>query len=59
LIEIKEGASDAQKVAVFAILNEGNLSLKALALGIATYRGVMPIPGIGMIQAVGQANFII
>lgn len=58
LMEINHLTEDSHKEAVFAVLEEGPLPLKALALGITSYRGVSIFPGLGQVQAIGSVNFI-
>ncbi len=57
LLEINNTDSMSEKDAIFGILEEGTISLKILALGAASYRGVSVFPGIGRVQAVGSTNF--
>lgn len=56
LIEIIDGETDAEKVAVLGVVAEGVLNMTALAIGVAQYRGVAPIPGLGMVKAVGEVK---
>jgi hypothetical protein len=58
LMEINHLDEDYEKEAVFAVLEEGPLPLKALALGITSYRGVSIFPGLGQVQAIGSVNFV-
>jgi len=58
LVDVKATDNASEKQAVFAVLEEGAMPLKALALQVAAYRGITPIAGLGRIQAVGTVNFV-
>lgn len=58
LLSIEPGEQASTKNAVFVVLEEGRLPLKALALNAVAYRGIHVFPGIGAVQAVGSTNFI-
>lgn len=58
LVTVKNTENVAKKEALFAIMEQGELSLKTLAYGIASYRGITIFPGIGQVQAVGSVNFV-
>lgn len=58
LVTVKNTENVAKKEALFAIMEQGELSLKTLAYGIAAYRGITIFPGIGQVQAVGSVNFV-
>jgi len=57
LLTINETDDVSKKEAVFGVLETGAISLKALALGAAAYRGVSVFPGLGRVQAIGATNF--
>ena len=58
LISVDAGEDASEKKAVFAILEEGTLSLKTLAVGVTSYRGISVFPGLGRVQAVGTVNYL-
>lgn len=54
LLEIADTEKANEKKAVFVVLEEGTISLKTLALNIASYRGKAVFPGIGAVSAVAD-----
>lgn len=58
LVQIRETEKAHEKEAVFAVLEDGAIDLRTLALGVAAYKGVLPFPGLGPVKAVGSVNFL-
>lgn len=58
LLSIEPTDVPSKKEAVFVVLEEGRLPLKALALQAVAYRGVHVFPGMGAVQAIANVNFI-
>lgn len=58
LIEIVEGSSKSEKIAVFNPKNAGNrnLDLAAIAFGLVSYRGTVVFPNLGAITASAEVN---
>lgn len=51
VLEVVDGESVAEKVAVLAAAGEGRLDRRALTLRVAQFDGVLPFPGIGRVRA--------